>query len=89
MAVYVAKDPEGKDLSPAEKEAIEKHLGFARSLHIETKILDGKDVAKTLADFARAQHVTQIFTARACGDANRIIHQSRGMEVTVVAERRR
>jgi two-component system sensor histidine kinase KdpD len=40
LAVYVAQN---SDLTAERKSAIEKHLGFARSLHIETTILTGKD----------------------------------------------
>ena len=46
-------------------EALEKHLSFARNLHIETHVLSGKDVARAIVDFAREQNITQIFLGRA------------------------
>lgn len=51
-------------LPPAERQAIERHLNFARNLHIETRILDGEDAATVLVDFARSNQATQIFVAR-------------------------
>src|SRR6516165_11951920 len=46
LALFVHKTPELADLSLAEREAVEKHLRFARSLRIETRVLAGKDVLK-------------------------------------------
>ena len=43
---------------------MERHLNFARNLHIETRILEGDDVASTLVDFGRRNQVTQIFLTR-------------------------
>ena len=59
------QQPEGwSALSEGEREAIGTHLNFARNLHIETRTLEGADIARTLVDFARANRVTQIFLAR-------------------------
>jgi two-component system sensor histidine kinase KdpD len=62
----VAVQPSGdlSRLGPADRDAIERHLNFARNLRIETRILGGEDVAPTLVDFARRNQVTQIFLAR-------------------------
>ncbi len=54
----------GTELSQVEREAVDRHLNFARNLHIETRILDGEDVAQVLVDFARRNQITQIFLAR-------------------------
>jgi len=43
---------------------VERHLNFARNLHIETRILAGENVAEALIDFARRNQVTQIFLSR-------------------------
>jgi two-component system sensor histidine kinase KdpD len=51
-------------ISEAEREAVDRHLNFARHLHIETRVLEGDDVAETLVDFARRNRITQIFLAR-------------------------
>jgi K+-sensing histidine kinase KdpD len=78
---------------------VARHLGFARNLRIETHVMDGKDIALTIAQFARAQHVTQIFMRRSRPPAwgqwlrsstlHRVVHLTRDMEVTIVADRRR
>jgi len=86
--------------SSEEREAIERHLNFARNLHIETRVLEGADEAETLVDFARRNGVTQILIgrppktmaplviARRHQLVLRIIGLAQDMQVTVVAERR-
>jgi two-component system sensor histidine kinase KdpD len=78
--------------------ALEKHLTFARNLHIETHVLKGKDVARTIVDFAREQNITQIFLGRAGArgfwggvgsTVHKVVRQARDREITVVAERLR
>jgi two-component system sensor histidine kinase KdpD len=51
-------------LPETERQAIERHLNFARNLHIETRVLEGEDSAATIVDFARRNQITQIFLAR-------------------------
>jgi two-component system sensor histidine kinase KdpD len=89
LAVYVAKDPQLTDLTLEERSAIEKLLGFARSLRIETTVLTGRDTAKAIADFARERKVTQLFIGRNSKDARRIVDNARDIVVTVAADRRR
>src|ERR1700674_3881547 len=62
----VAVQPTGdlSGLSAEDRDAIERHLNFARNLHIETRVLEGDDVALTLVDFGRRNQVTQIFLTR-------------------------
>ncbi len=62
----VAVEPSGdlSGLPESEREAVGRHLNFARNLHIETRILEGEDVARTLLDFARRNQITQIFLTR-------------------------
>ena len=86
--------------SAEEREAIERHLNFARNLHIETRVLEGDDEAATLVDFSRRNGVTQILIgrppktlaplviARRHQLVLRIIGLAHDMQVTVVAERR-
>jgi two-component system, OmpR family, sensor histidine kinase KdpD len=49
----VHQTPESSQLPAEERQAVEKHLRFARSLQIETRILGGTDIAKTVVEFAR------------------------------------
>ncbi|HVV47917.1 MAG TPA: hypothetical protein VHC72_22045 [Bryobacteraceae bacterium] len=62
----VAVQPTG-DLSTLPEEsrsALDRHLNFARDLHIETRVLEGEDLADTLVDFARRNQMTQIYLTR-------------------------
>src|SRR5215470_8009363 len=51
-ALFVHRTPQLTELPANEREAVEKHLRFARSLQIETKIISGKDVAKAVVEYA-------------------------------------
>jgi two-component system, OmpR family, sensor histidine kinase KdpD len=96
-AVYVSKTPDARDLTAAERENLDRHLTFARGLQIETRVLQGQDVAATIVDYARAHGVTQIFVTRekpsalrswfASAFVQRIVNLARDMQVTVVADR--
>jgi two-component system sensor histidine kinase KdpD len=62
----VAVQPTG-DLSRLpedDRDAVERHLNFARNLHLETRVVEGADAAAALVEFARRNQVTQIFVAR-------------------------
>jgi K+-sensing histidine kinase KdpD len=86
-----------RDLSPNQRESLERHLNFARGLRIETRVLEGADVAQAIVTFARLHGVTQIFVAReksnplrawfASAFVQRIVNLARDMQVTVVADR--
>ncbi|MEQ1948258.1 MAG: histidine kinase [Bryobacteraceae bacterium] len=94
----VAVEPEaGKSRNAEERELLERHLNFARNLHVETRVIEGTDVAETLVDFARRNGITQLFMARpkeherrnplSRSLAQRIVQLARDMQVTIVAER--
>src|SRR6202043_2721630 len=53
FAVCIIPDADLTKLPARQREAIERHLSFARNLHIEARVLQGEDVARTLVDFAR------------------------------------
>lgn len=99
MAVFVHRTAEVSQLSANEREAVEKHLRFARGLQIETRIVSGSDVAKTVVEFARHNQVTQIFVAqsqtrlrerlRGRNFAENIVRLAKDLQVTVVADRSR
>jgi len=84
-------------LPELEQESVERHLNFARNLHIETRVLEGEDVASTLVDFARRNQITQIFLARPRERdwrslfgrdlIQRVVGQARDMQVVIVSER--
>jgi len=64
IAAAVVPNGDLSSLADDERGAIERHLGFARNLHIETRLLDGENAAPVLVEFARANLITQIFLAR-------------------------
>ena len=98
-ALFVHQTTELSQLLVEERQAVEKHLRFARSLQIETRILAGADIAKTVVDFARRSQVTQIFVAhsqvgllerlRRKNFTEDIVRFAQDLQVTVVADRSR
>jgi len=98
FAVFVSADLEFNSLPRAKREAVERHLSFARNLHIETRVLHGEDIAITLLDFARLHNITQLFMVRPRYSPwegflgrnliHRIVRHAHDMQVTIVAERR-
>ncbi len=99
FGVVVAEEGGLQKFPVAKREAIERHLTFARNLHIDTCVLTGSDHAKELVEFARAHNARQIFIPRLPGKGmdrllgkaliNRIVNLAHDMEVTIVADRRR
>jgi two-component system sensor histidine kinase KdpD len=98
-ALFVHRTPELSQLPAEQRQAVEKHLRFARGLQIETRILGGSDVAKTVIEFARRNQVTQIFVAhseigllerlRGRNFTEDIVRLAQDLQVTVVADRSR
>lgn len=98
FAVFVSEDGDLRGLPESRREAVEKHLNFARNLHLETRLISGKDVAETLVSFARLHGITQIFLGWPRQESwlpslgrnlvQQVVRLARDMEVTVVAERR-
>lgn len=98
FAVCVPPEPGLNHLPAGEREALERHLDFARKLHIETRILDAGDPADALVAFARTNAITQIFLAKpkrprfpplSAGYqfVRKVIRLALDIQVTVVAER--
>ena len=76
------------------REAIETHLKFARNLHIETHVLEGKDPPSLVINFARRHHVTQIFVTRPraalflfSDPVQKIIDTAKDMQIVIVSDR--
>jgi two-component system sensor histidine kinase KdpD len=95
----VAVQPTGdlSELSEKDREALDRHLNFARNLHLETRILEGTDVAFALVDFARRNQITQIFLARPPEGmripllsrdlVQRIVGLAKDMQIVIVSDR--
>jgi two-component system sensor histidine kinase KdpD len=92
LAIHVSADP-------VSREEVERHMSFARNLRIATHVVESADAPRTIAQFARAQGVTQIYMGRSLPRpwwrrlsetiVQQVVRQSRDMQITIVAERRR
>jgi len=97
FAVAVQPSSDLSGLPETDREALERHLNFARNLHIETRILEGDDAADALVEFARRNQVTQIFLTRPQGKvwlpalsrdpAQRVIRLAKDMQIVIVSDR--
>ncbi len=98
FAVVVQPTGDLSGLAPRDREAVERHLNFARNLHIETRILEGDDVAGTLVDFGRRNEVTQIYLTRPrkqtwlaflnnSDPAQKVIDLAKDMLIVIVSDR--
>jgi len=80
-------------------EDVERHMSFARNLRIQTHILEGDDIARTITDFARRQGITQIFMGRSKPQpwwkqfretlVQQVVRCAHDIQITIVADRRR
>jgi len=78
--------------------AIEKHLNFAKNLHIEIRTLEATDAAETIVDFARSNQITHILLSRpsyrwsnrlsGTDFVLRVVRRAKNIRVIIVAERR-
>jgi len=99
FAVCVFPRRDGSRGPQQDKKAVEKHLNFARNLHIETRILEGDDPAETIVDFARRNQITQILLSRQPSSPLgrllgtdfilKVVREAQDIRVIIVAERRR
>jgi two-component system, OmpR family, sensor histidine kinase KdpD len=97
FAVAVSREIDLHDLPAPDREIVEHHLNFARNLHIETRVLQGPDVAKTLVEFAHLNGVTHLFLSRPQPSqwpalsrrslVQQVVHLARDMQVTIAADR--
>ncbi len=97
FAVAVESTGDLNALPQETRASIEKHLNFARNLHIETRILQGDDVASALVDFGRRNGITQVFLTRprrrgilpavSRDTAQRVVQMAKEMQIVIVSER--
>jgi len=99
LAIHVAPPDSGDSAPSQNREAVERHMNFARNLRIQTHIVEAADVPRAITEFARAQRITQIFMGRSQPRpwwkrfrdtvVQQVVRQARDMQITIVAERRR
>jgi two-component system sensor histidine kinase KdpD len=98
FAVWVASEHRQRDSRRA-REDVEKHLNFARNLHIETRVLEGANPAEQIIEFARRNQITHILAARpairpwdslATADpVLQLVETATDVRIIVVADRRK
>jgi two-component system sensor histidine kinase KdpD len=96
FAVLVTPAGDLTGLAESERQALEKHLAFARNLQIDTRILKGNS-GSVLVDFARQNQVTQIFITRPRSrtwlrfrlqdPVQEIIDLAKDMQIVIVSDR--
>lgn len=98
FAVAAQRSEELSDVPAESRAALEKHLNFARGLHIETRVVGGADPAQALLEFARRNGVTQLFLTRPRPAGvwrglferdlvRRIIQTAKDMQIVIVSDR--
>lgn len=99
FAVSVMPSQDRRPVAKEDRYAVEKHLNFAKNLHIEIRALEANDVAETVVDFARRNQITHILLSRPCYSwwsrlfgtdfVLRVVRKAKDIRVIIVAERRR
>jgi two-component system, OmpR family, sensor histidine kinase KdpD len=77
--------------------AIDKHLDFAKNLHISTEVIDSDHVAAAVVEFARSKDITQIYVSSpdqqpwrpfwSRSVPQQIVRLARDMRVVIVSNR--
>jgi two-component system sensor histidine kinase KdpD len=96
LAVLITPAGDLTGLAESERQALEKHLVFARNLQINAQMLKGNS-ASVLVDFARQNGVTQVFVTRPRSrtrwrfglhdPVQEIIDLARDMQIVIVSDR--
>jgi two-component system sensor histidine kinase KdpD len=99
FAVSVMPSRDRNRTRKQDQDAVDEHLKFARHLHIETRILEGDDLAETVVDFAHRNQITHIILSRRdyhwwsyllrTDPILRIVKKATDIRVIIVAERKR
>jgi two-component system sensor histidine kinase KdpD len=95
FAVVVRPSNSSSKRADDEWGAIQRHLSFARNLHIEAHMLQGDDPAPLVVDFAHQHKVTQIFVIRPTprmrflprNPIQRIIDLAKDIQIVIVSDR--
>jgi two-component system, OmpR family, sensor histidine kinase KdpD len=98
FAIAVHSSGDLNRMNYKDREAIERHLNFARNMRIETRMLEGNDPARTLIEFAQANRIMQIFLARSRKRSfwqfgqdrllQKIVRLAGDMQIVIVSERK-
>jgi two-component system sensor histidine kinase KdpD len=99
IALHILPDGGWDRVPSATREALERHMHFARNLRVDTHVIAHSDIPAAIAAFAREQGITQIFMGRSIprpwykrfGETvvQRVVRLSPATQITIVTERRR
>jgi two-component system sensor histidine kinase KdpD len=94
IAVAVAKAGPRTEVKDG---SVERHLNFARNLHVDARLVEGASVPETLVQFARNNGITQIFLnwpkrmkwlpPFVRNDVQKLVSLAKDMQLTIVDER--
>jgi two-component system sensor histidine kinase KdpD len=83
--------------SKRDSQSVERHMSFARSLRIDTHVVESHDIAAAVAAFARERRITQIFLGRSAprpfwkrlheSVVQQVVRLARDKQITIVAQR--
>jgi len=83
--------------SERESKSVERHMTFARSLRIDTHVVESSDTAAAIVDFARERRITQIYLGRSAprpfwkrlreSVVQQVVRLARDKQITIVAQR--
>jgi two-component system sensor histidine kinase KdpD len=97
FVIFVAP-PGGLSALPAEqREIVEDDMQLARTLDAETQVIEHRDTARAIIEFARSHQITQIFLGRSGRSRweellqrsviNEVVRLAEGIDVHIVADR--
>jgi len=75
------------DLQPNDRAAVDRHLNFCENLRIHSEVIESREPARAVAEWARTHGITQIFVTRYAPDVQTLVRLAKDMQVTIVAER--
>ncbi len=99
LALHVLPKGGWAELPAGTRDALERHIHFARNLRVDTHAITDENVPRAIASFARAHRVTQIFLGRSAPRpwckalqetlVQQVVRLSSDTQVTIVAQRHR
>ena len=60
--------------------AVERHMNFCGNLRIKPEVIESREPAKGIAEWARSHGITQIFVTREAPEVNRLVQLARDMQ---------
>jgi two-component system, OmpR family, sensor histidine kinase KdpD len=97
FVIFVAPPGGLASLPVEQREIVEDDMQLARTLDAETQVIEGRDIARAIIEFARSKQITQIFLGRSGRSRwedflqrsviNDLVRLAEGIDVHIVADR--